>query len=443
MARRSISLVFFLGMFAACADAQWGAYFSTSRGYHTNPLFNYAEASDQIQQTNLEVKYRSSPALLTYTGGLTLFNTLSERTFYEHSLDGLYKISLSPTEKESTVAPDGQKAGREDEEESADSTDEAAPGGQDQEQTSEDEVLAKPDTGASLILRSKISARHDRTILDDYDNFGVEFLPEYRLPLSKSADLSLNANAGYRTYPNLKELSNVSAQLWLAGAENLSEKVITRLTLSGGVKHFVTTVYDTSRFESMRTYVEKPAGKGKPGAKIKTSSGKKILVSPESRTVSQINVGFRSSVRAGGGSIDGEAIYRYNFLSSARYLAQYVSSTYLTEDIYHDYFSYSGLELRLTAKYPLPWGMEVLLTGTMQQKKFGAPALALTGDETAPNRLDQRWGLELYLQKFIDLSDHAGLGIFLTGSTIRNQSNDEYNDFAAWTVSAGVSLGLF
>ena len=75
-------------------SAQVSGYLSASYGYHSNPLANYEQGADRLVQNYLELAYERASGFSTfragYTGGLTLFSSLSDRTYYEQGLGLTY-----------------------------------------------------------------------------------------------------------------------------------------------------------------------------------------------------------------------------------------------------------------------------------------------------------------------------------------------------------------
>ncbi|MFZ1705790.1 MAG: hypothetical protein WAT79_15695, partial [Saprospiraceae bacterium] len=126
-----------------------------------------------------------------------------------------------------------------------------------------------------------------------------------------------------------------------------------------------------------------------------------------------------------------------------RYLAQYANTTFLTEDIYNDYFSYEGYEIKSQITQKLFYDIELKLDLSFQQKLFGAPALDLIGNKTADQRVDLRTFSELYISRYFNLSDNVGMGVALSSGFVRNQSNDAYNDFSAYYISLSIGFGFY
>jgi hypothetical protein len=451
MNKTSYLTLFFCLLLPGVATAQVSGYGSVSAGYHANPLFNYERIPDQMKQAYIELKHasewRASRLNFIYIGGLVLFNNLESRNYYEQNLSGNYLFSFKaqelPSSDISVPIRDDDTTGSEADADSSELEDD--PESEDEGDLPDVDVTMSPLDSTSRFIETwcTISARHDKGEFQEFDNTGGEFRGIYRTPMFSIFALRLTGAAGIRDYTHLGELSNSTGVISLV-LGNLEPGIVNAsLRLGGGLKHFLQTVYDTARFEPVRSYTEKPDGKGKPGAKIKVPSDKILLTNPGSINSFQLILGSELSTLWNGGSIAVGFTYRNNLGSASRLLAQYVNSSFLTDDIYNDYFSYGGEELAIRFNQDLPFGLEAIFSGEIVRKTFNAPAFNLAGNQTSDHREDLRTEQELYLQKFINISDHAGLGFFLSGTLVRNQSNDDYNDFSGWSLSAGVSIGFY
>lgn len=410
-------------------QAQFSGYTSISYGYHRNPLYNYEMDSDKVMQSYIELKHLSkfdrSQLGFYYTGGLMLFNRLGDRSYYEHSFAGSYNLKF--TNEQKTEQPE------------IDSTEnkEVYEGEITNETTPDDS------TDSYLSLTAKLNGRHDKTVYKDFDNFAIEVPIDYRFIIFGNYYLRLSNDLGLRKYPNLNELSNMTELMSLAIGTRTDEGFNLKMYLDGGFKYYLETLFDTSRFESVRSYILKPVGKGKPGAKIKVPSTKIILSNPNDVKAYQVSMGTTIEKVWKNSSISLDFLYRHNFNSSTRSLAQYSGTSYLGEDIYNDYFSYGGFETAVRYKQDLPFGLESILTLRWEHKKYSSPALNLVGEQTSGYRIDMRSAGELYLQKFVDVSSRVGMGFYIAGILLRNQSNSDYNDYSLWNVTAGIAFGFY
>lgn len=428
------------------AHGQFSAYGSLSTGYNANPLCNYERRPDQTRQAYVELKHATqfpfSRIDVQYVGGLMLFNSIEIRNYYEHALSGQYLLRFTGPVPPGPSAPDDSSfmpdAG------SAADSEETEEPGDDSESPADGVTMAPPDSGSTTLeTRLTLSSRHDKREVREFDNIGADIQGIFRTPLCETFSLRVTGTTGIREYTSLQELSNISAVLRLLIGNLEDRPVHLTVHLGGGIKQYLQSVYDTAKFEPRRSYVEKPAGKGKPGAKVTVPSDKVILTNPGSISSGQIMTGVDAGISWPGGSAQSAFLYRNNLGSSSRLLAQYVNSSFLTDDIYNDFFSYEGPELSLRVQQDLFFGIEAILSCSATEKTYNAPSFNLTGDQTHDHRADRRLELEMWVQKFIDLSDHSGMGLFLAGSMTRNQSNDDYNDFSGWSILGGVSIGIF
>ncbi|MDP2209348.1 MAG: hypothetical protein Q8K98_11370 [Bacteroidota bacterium] len=437
---------------------QFSGYTSFGYGYHNNPLYNYQKIGDQLKQTYTELNftkdYESSQLGLKYISGLMLFNRFEARNYYEHRFLGSYKIKFSTNagevENPEKLAESIPEQKEDNELEETEQDDESSMNEEDTDlseiessETFDDEIMIVEDSTSDFLdLGILASARHDKQVYKEFDNFGVDLLSSYRSIIFEDIYIRLYNSLGYRNYNNLMELSNITEQLLLQTGNNNNEKIHYGINLSIGYKFYTKTVYDTSRFEPTRTFVEKKPGVGKPGAKLKIFSDKKILTQPQATGTLQIATGLFLGKDWNNTGIETSVLYRYNPKSSIRYLAQYANTSILTDDIYNDHFSYRGIEAKLRFKQILPFNINMLFDIAYQQKRFEAPALNLIGEKISTNRKDIRSTAEIYLSKYIDIIDGLGIDLYLSGIILRNQSNDNYNDFSLCTTSAGFGIGL-
>lgn len=421
-----VCLVFALGE----TQAQFSGFISATSGYHQNPLYNYEQASDQLKQTYLELNYArdfdASALKFSYISALMIFNKLTDRNYYEHNFLAQYNIAFRPNPPKMA----GLSENEEDNEEQA------------EDELEETEQSSKDSTGSFLDVSLKVGARHDKSAFKEFDNIGSSLSASYRLPIGETFFLRISNTLDYRRYAYLDELSNITDAFAIQFAVVPHESFMCGLRSSVGLKHFTSSLYDTARFESQRTYVLKPTGKGKPGAKIKVPSDKQILVNSESDNITQLAVGTFIQTAWSDGMAGVEFLFRRNPGLPSRYLAQYANTSILSEDIYNDHFSYEGPEVEVRIKQALPFGLQSILALEHQRKKFGAPAVNLAGDRIADRRLDSRSRIELYLSKYIELSESLGLDIALGSEIMRNQSNDDYNDCSLHHISLSFGIGF-
>lgn len=429
MRKVGIALGFLLLLLPARESySQFTGYVSATYGHHQNPLYNYEELSDQLRQTYTELHHttvwNSSFMKFSYVSGLMIFNRFTARNYYEHNLSGKYSIAFPTTPTPSDPSP-------------------VMPGDE-EEDAGEVEESQVPDdsSGSFLDVGLKIGARHDKTAYKEFDNIGSSASASYRFDISDDVFLRVSNTLDYRRYVYLSELSNltdaVSLQMGTASGHSLAWGIRTGV----GLKHYTSSLFDTARFEATRTFFYKPAGKGKPGARIRVPSSKLLLINSDSDNILQLSMGTYLTTSWSDGSAGVELLYRRNPGSPSRYLAQYVNTSILNEDIYNDHFSFEGPEVRVRFTQMLPLSLQSILTIEHQRKRFGAPAVSLLGEQCADNRIDLRHRVELYLSKYIELTDAIGMDVALGTEALRNQSNDAYNDFFVFQISASIGIGF-
>lgn len=400
-------------LFTVPSHAQLSIYSSASYGYYQNPLYNYQELDDQLKQTYTELSYSKefdrSKLNLSYISGLVLFNRFEDRNYYEHNLTSTYLLNFKAVEAD----------------------------------TDYPEIVSNDSISPLLILSLKVGGRHDKEIFQDFNNLGTSALAGYKFMISDDYFIELTNTFGYRDYTNITVLSNITDILNLQIGNKFSSRFNYGLNISGGFKYYTESIYDTSKFEVERSFTIKYTGKGKTGAKITVPSEKGILISPMENGTAQFVADIFMRTHWGKTAFQTNILYRYNPNTLVRYLAQYSNTTFLTEDIYNDYFSYEGFEIRSKFTQKLFYDIELKLDLLFQQKLFGAPALDLVGTKTADQRVDLRAFSELYISRYFNLSENLGMGVALSSGFVRNQSNDAYNDFSSYYFSLSIGFGFY
>jgi hypothetical protein len=416
---KHIAVVILAMMFVPHAHAQVSGYFSSSYGYNGNPLSNYEEISDQLAQSYLELTYISdaprSNFKAGYVGGLMLFNRFAERNYYEHTLTATFTARFAmrkPVDRQST----------EEEEESDRDT---------------------PFVGNLLEFGAKAGARHDRSVYKEFDNAGLEATASYTMATGETSSLRLSNQFAYRRYAFLDDLSNLTDLVEVRYGRMPGTATGVGLFASAGVKHFTSSTYDTTLYQLITPGSSSGNGKGKGNGGSAPGQVKKwSLVNATDQNSYQLTAGVTAGGRMGGCLVDGQFLYRYNPSNGSRYLAQYVNSTILTEDIYNDFFSYEGPEAQVSIQRHVPFGLKVNLLLHASLRKYSAPAFDLDAVESAPNRKDIRSLAEVTIAKTLPLSEVIDLELTLLTGFTRNQSNDAYNDYSAAAVSLGLGIGF-
>lgn len=420
------------GAAAVTAQAQFSGFASASYGYHAAPLYNYERIPDHLRQGYAELQYTHAAGdgmiAAGYTGGVMIFQTFTDRNYLEHALrlsyQNAYGTPRTAQHRPAILPPTGDQDGGEDVE----------------EEEEEEAPPVDPDsTRTFLDLQLRASARHDKDAFREFDNTGLTLIGVLRLPLG-SWFLRITNECGLRSYQNITELSNLSDYATVQFGRHWGAGFNAGIALAGGSKYYTTDMYDTTQFESTRTYVEKASGKGKGGAKLVVPSDKQILTNATTTISWQTAGGVFAGYTWDGGAVAADGWYRYNPGKATRYLAQYANTSMLNEDIYNDFFSYAGPESHLVYRQSLPFGLQSTITGTVARRQYEAPALDLEGNDLGKKRRDVVGLVELWLSRSLPLSEGFGLEVALSGALLRNRSNDAYNDFGSY--QAGVSLGI-
>ena len=413
MKSKILNIVVIFLLFSINNFPQLSIYNSASFGYFQNPLYNYQNLSDQLKQTYTELSYlknfTASRLNLNYIGGLVIFNRFTERNYYEHNFRAGYNIFFHK-------AVTGQES---------------------------EENAIKDSANNHLNLLLRIGGRHDKESFKDFNNLGSGFTASFKFLLNDDFYSDITNAFEYRDYSSITTLSNINDVLKLQFGNKENKIFNYGFGLSGGFKYYLESVYDTSRFETVRSFNIKSSGKGKTGANIKVPSEKEILISPYSNGTAQFVADVFAKTYWKTNSVQLRLLYRYNPNTLVRYLAQYANTTFLTEDIYNDFFAYEGFEIHSRLIQKIFFDIEIRLDASFEQKKFGAPALDLIGTQISDQRLDYRTFIESYISRYFNLSDNFGLGVAISSGFVRNQSNDAYNDFSSFYISFSLGLGFY
>ena len=400
-------------LFVENSFAQLSIYSSASYGYNQNPLYNYQKLDDQLTQIYTELNYSKlferSKLNLNYISGLVLFNRFEDRNYYEHNLTSTYFLYFKDDNPRDDYS----------------------------------EGVSNDSISPLLIFSLKVGERHDKDIFKDFNNFGTSALAAYKFLISENHYLQLSNTFGYRDYSNITVLSNITDILNLQFGNKLNNSFNYGLNVSGGFKYYTESIYDTSKIENAKSFTPKYTGESKIGAKITAPSDKEIIVSPLANGTAQFVAEIFIKNNWESTSLQTNFLYRYNPNTLVRYLGQYANTTFLTEDIYNDNFSYGGFEIKSRLNQKIIYDIEIRADLSLQQKLFGAPALDLIGSETADQRIDLRTFSELYISRYFNLSANLGMGLALSSGFVRNQSNDTYNDFSSYYISLSIGFGFY
>jgi len=404
------------------ASAQVSGFMSTSYGYHRNPLYNYEMIPDQLRENYLELQYAhplgNGTIAAGYVGGLMLFNTFTDRNYYEHNgrivLQQVYGSVSSPPR---IVQPGSEDEAEEEEHE----------GG---------EPVDRDSVRSYLDVTAQFGGRHDKPAFREFDNFGASMSASYRFRIG-TMFMRVHNDVGIRSYVNLTELSNITEVMTVRLGWFSPDGLTFGVLAQGGFKHYPKSVDDTSLIS-----VAGNQGKGKGGANPVVQAENGILVTASTTTSSQLSGGVFAGSSWSAGSLIAELRYRHNLGSETRYLAQYANTSKLDEDIYNEFFSYDGPSSCIVFRQTLPLGLQSIVTINVMRKRFSGPALNLVGDVTANNRIDLHSSAEFWLSRYFELFNGLGLDIALSAEAVRNQSNDDYNDFSLSHVGMSVGVGF-
>jgi hypothetical protein len=414
-------VLIFACLSAPTTFAQMSAYGSLSSGYHRNPLCNYENISDQLQQTYLEAGYNQdydwSQLDLRYISGLTLFTHLTERTYYEHLFRTSYDIRLHDESKDS----EGDTTGVD----PADSTDNFF--------------------HAAAIF----SARHDTKAFDEFNNIGAQAQVAYRIFLADNYFSRITGSAGTRSYTSLTGLSNSYGSVSAEFGSQYKGKFQWGFLCGGGSIRYINATYDTSLFEETPSFIvtitQTNTGSGKGGISFDTSispSDKTLLARPSTKASYQLQAGLYCAFSWDSGSVRIEGCFRKNYKTAIHMLVQNLTTVHLNEDIYNDVFSYEGPEALVLLQQQLPLKIHGTFSFESGRRSFAVPAMDIASNITAATRFELHSEGEMYLSRGFSLFGFSGLEISLDAAYVRNQSNDMYNDYSTWSLAAAIGVSL-
>ncbi|MDD8017714.1 MAG: hypothetical protein PHP42_05020 [Bacteroidota bacterium] len=422
--------------------SQFYGYTSITYGQSSNPLYNYLQQSDHPLETYLELNYEfdtdAAVFKMHYIGGSMLFNQFVLRNYYEHRfvMESDFRIGA-----DRPIATDLNPSSTE--EQNDDST------------YTEVEKTKEDSTDIFLHVDLQTSARHDKNEYREFDNMGFTLNTSLRMQAGENSVLRLSNKSEYRQYPNLLPYSNFTDVLTLQLDNGFIDKINYGAFISVGLKNFAKVTYDTSLFEQQQTYTYQTildstlVGNGNQRhwqyftTLDSTESEKILLKKPATNSTFQLTLGTFAQIHWESSSLRAEVNYRVNSQSTLLTLVQNISPTTLNEDLYNDVFHAHGPEVRFIATQTLP--KKILFTALTEAelKTFETPAYDFaTGAIVKDHRKDSSINIELTLSKFFEINDGFGFDIAVGAAFLRNQSNDNYNDYSITAFSFSVGCGF-
>jgi hypothetical protein len=442
--------------------AQTSGFASVGHGYYSNPLYNYQHRGDQIQSGYGELNYlkqdTSSSFETHYAGGLSLFHQQFTRTYYEHSLSSRYVITWkTPNHKKDlkfnpvpvATLPDSSDSLEKKNNADHDSVDVKEEDSQNLAKTIEsdlsNDVENEEDTFENVTdttgkyLSSKIifSNRIDRRDYHTYNNWSVSAECLYKLPVFDNYFLRLIEQPLYRSYPYQNDLSHVANSFIVLLNFSFGEVYETGFSLASGVKYY-TNATTPEPIYNMDSTITRQGG----GRTVTYDSTIVGYLSDSTRTITQFVLQYYIAKKWESGNIWAEVVYRINPKQSVRQFLPDSTFSSLTDDLYNEEFSYEGAAATIRLNQTIENFANCLFTVSASQKKYSAEAFDIRGNEKGKKRRDIVWECEMYCSHFFSLSPNFGVETYVDAQYVRNQSNDEYNDFSSWSLSAGLGIGF-
>jgi hypothetical protein len=294
-------------------------------------------------------------------------------------------------------------------------------------------------------LGARFTARHDKEPYKDYNNRSAFLTGSFYRGYATPWHLRIGGEAGYRSYPSLTELSNLTGLLTTELGFGKASGFSGGGWLFGGLRYYTSASYDTSEFVSQSGNSNgkgQGSGKGGSGVSGQGTSSKKVLSNADERHVFQIAIGLFLSQNWTGGSARLSGWYRANLSGAARILTRDSESATINEDLYNDFFAYEGPEASLSFTQSLPYGFRTAAAIRFAGKTFSGPAFDLAGNQTAGSRRDDHFSADITISRYFVVSSSIGIEPSLSGYAVRNASNDQYNDFHGGGLSFGIGIGF-
>jgi len=422
--------------------AQLGASASVTRQHDDNAFGTYQKLPDDVTQFYLNINKDfdgdDHTWTLLYDGNVNLFSTYSFRNYHTHTLGLDYKLQLN----------------REAEEEIGEDSTEAEVSGF---QSHPGDSLSPPPSDSLnnyFYAVASFSGRFDRDTLDYYNNGYASGLATVRWMLSSSLVGHVTYHIGYRSYLNLKDLSNLENGVSISLLSNLG---MTRLSAvaSYGYKKYFSTTTDTTELEKLGAA---PGGVGQGKGKGKGAGGGSgvpqdgeaqrgvVITQLSSPGSSLIGFGVGLVQRIGDNT---EIGFRYLRQTSPTLNSRYINGQFSgygpDDEVYDDTYSYQSHLIAGSLKQSLPWAVSLGIEVLYMPKTYGRPAFSLPDSlgqsvQLSSTRKDNRFELSLQLGRSYKFNDGLAktLTVQLGYSFVNNRSNDEFYRFTNNVVSVGV-----
>jgi len=424
-----VIILFFLVI--QITQGQVSAYGSATVGYSSNPLYNYQNYSDRLYQTYVEVstdkELENGSLKFQYVGGSMIFNRFSLRDYYEHRLSA-GMVTKMGTESGDSTTEDGEE---------------------------EESQPVMDSSGLFLLSNLQVTARHDKAEYREFNNNGIILHNGVFIYRENEFVIRFLNKIEYRYYPNLLPYNNLSEIVSLHVDNGTTSDEQYGMYISPGLKYFPNIVYDTSLFEETRSYVVQIVadsmlvGSGKqkyweyytyPDT---SESDKYVLRNPKTSSTYQIAMGIFYQKQWDDLIVRMELAYRINSKSTLLTLVQNTSMLTLNEDLYNSVFNAHGPEFQCAIKYILPYNIQWQMNIEFEKKTFETPSYDLvTGEIANDYRKDTRINIDIYVSRYVQLTDGFGADVAISSNILRNISNDAYNDYSVknYSFSIGISL---
>lgn len=361
------------------ALAQFSAEATVTTLLDDNINNNYLHISDKVTEVGLKAGYdwetEASNTQLFYSGSLSYFSAITERTFQTHAPGVTYSRAF------------------------------------------DEESRTLMNTGGTFSMRS---GRGDYTF---YDNSQLSLYANFKHSFTER----ISGKAGYTfrsvRFPELAEFNYTEHYGFIQGTFSLPTRTTLILEADIGTKIYSTPNYDST----MQQLIQ---GKGKGGKE----SVQQITASTPSVT-QVIGLARIGQAITEGTGLSLTTSYQMNVQKESRYL----SSEYGTisdDELFDDHYGYEGLQTGLMLTQLLPSQMRLAVTGSLQTRNYTArPAYNVNGTQVAVTREDTRRVLNCQLEKKFD---SPGISLGISYDYIVNRSNDVFHDYLNTVIAARI-----
>ncbi len=414
--------------------------------HDANIFDTYAPIEDQITQVNLDASkdwdLDQTSLGLAYYGSLLFFNTVSERNYSIHSgfFSAQYQFYRDDEDPDSSEASD--------------------------DSTGTGELARPAPRGAAAHIDSLDQflygslggiAQFNKTEFAEYDNSAVIATVVFRQPIVEAVSIRPGYSFSYHAYPNLPGLANFQHAGMLTLGVSLNSNGWLGITGAVGHEQYTeTTTFTYTYSDSVpgSNGYGRGVGHGKGGSTAGKVMTRTLTFNFSTPSVDQVFAGALLHQKiAGQTDLTIQGTLYAPPTAGARVIPERIQNAIENRpgtlegfgtqtEIFDDHFTYSGNELLLQLRQPLPFSVQATAGGIYRHKRFTSPATGILGDTLAPNRLDDRFEGILTLARPVPVFAGRSMTLIAEVHLVRNQSNEPFYDFKKTVVMAGLQMSF-